>query len=370
MAKKPFPFSVCEQCCAEGGSGESIIIDAELSDTSENAVQNKVIKMYVDNTKTYIVNVTVNEDMSITADKEFSDLVEAFKNGRQILVKECGESDNYYHMVGHHHSEEWDYGWFSFVNINETNQYYIEVTDQGWNTKSALGLAKKEYVDNATSFFVVNVTIGSNGTPTADKTTAEIISAFEEGKNVIARRNEDDKIYVLSRASNLDGERVSFYHVYGFDCEVFLEQLNYYDGAWFFYHTDIVTKDRLYEVLNENIGKPDVLVVNVTIGDNNRGEADKTTSEIIQAYESNKRIIVQTNNGDIYTLCSVTDMGMGMGGEVLFSCVSGSKIRTLFSLGNAWTYAEREFATKADIGDIETALDNIITKYGLGVVDV
>lgn len=31
-----------------GGSGASITIDAEMSDTSENAVQNKVIKAYVD----------------------------------------------------------------------------------------------------------------------------------------------------------------------------------------------------------------------------------------------------------------------------------------------------------------------------------
>ena len=35
----------------ENGTGSSIIIDAEMSDTSENAVQNKVIKNYVDSTK-------------------------------------------------------------------------------------------------------------------------------------------------------------------------------------------------------------------------------------------------------------------------------------------------------------------------------
>ena len=32
----------------EGGSGGSITLDTEMSDTSENAVQNKVIKTYVD----------------------------------------------------------------------------------------------------------------------------------------------------------------------------------------------------------------------------------------------------------------------------------------------------------------------------------
>lgn len=50
MAKKPFPFSVCEKCCNAGGGtgGGDLIIDTEMSDTSENAVQNKVIKLYVD----------------------------------------------------------------------------------------------------------------------------------------------------------------------------------------------------------------------------------------------------------------------------------------------------------------------------------
>lgn len=51
MAKKPFPFSVCEECCVAGGGGGGggeISIDTKMSDTSENAVQNKVIKKYVD----------------------------------------------------------------------------------------------------------------------------------------------------------------------------------------------------------------------------------------------------------------------------------------------------------------------------------
>lgn len=54
MSKKPFPFKVCEQCCDGGGTGGGgstggdITIDSAMSDTSENTVQNKVIKAYVD----------------------------------------------------------------------------------------------------------------------------------------------------------------------------------------------------------------------------------------------------------------------------------------------------------------------------------
>lgn len=59
MAKKPFPFSVCEKCCVEGGgdSGGTIILDTEMSNTSENAVQNKVIKKYVDDKLSEFLNV-------------------------------------------------------------------------------------------------------------------------------------------------------------------------------------------------------------------------------------------------------------------------------------------------------------------------
>lgn len=47
MSNKPFPFEVCKECCS-GGAGGDIVIDDAVSDTSENAVQNKVIKAYVD----------------------------------------------------------------------------------------------------------------------------------------------------------------------------------------------------------------------------------------------------------------------------------------------------------------------------------
>ena len=87
MAKKPFPFSVCEQCCVEsGGSGGTITLDTEMSDTSENAVQNKVIKGYVDEeTKKvadYAANVSSGVDNRLT-DAMF--LMEERINGRLAL---------------------------------------------------------------------------------------------------------------------------------------------------------------------------------------------------------------------------------------------------------------------------------------------
>lgn len=63
-----------------GGSGGSIAVDSELSDTSENPVQNKVVKAALDALAIPTLHITVNSlDMStmvttITADKTFNEM--------------------------------------------------------------------------------------------------------------------------------------------------------------------------------------------------------------------------------------------------------------------------------------------------------
>ena len=47
-------FSKVKQAIAMGGGSGTGIIDTEMSDTSENAVQNKVIKAYVDEESLYL----------------------------------------------------------------------------------------------------------------------------------------------------------------------------------------------------------------------------------------------------------------------------------------------------------------------------
>lgn len=90
MAKKPYPFSVCEQCCPEsggsGGNGEPITIDTEMSDTSENTVQNKVIKEYVDEETKHVVDYATN--ISSSVDNRLTDtmfLMEERINGKLDL---------------------------------------------------------------------------------------------------------------------------------------------------------------------------------------------------------------------------------------------------------------------------------------------
>ena len=88
MAKKPFPFSVCERCCVDGGggSGGTIILDTEMSDTSENAVQNKVIKKYVDEEIKRVADYATN--ISSSVDNRLTDtmfLMEERINGKLDL---------------------------------------------------------------------------------------------------------------------------------------------------------------------------------------------------------------------------------------------------------------------------------------------
>lgn len=96
MASKPYPFEVCKKCCPTGGSGGDITIDTEMSDTSENAVQNKVIKKYVDDNKGtqppliidgwYIEKNLSNGKYSISNTHRYDAIVEAYNSGRQVMI--------------------------------------------------------------------------------------------------------------------------------------------------------------------------------------------------------------------------------------------------------------------------------------------
>ena len=141
MAKKPFPFSVCEQCCVDGGgSGGTITLDTEMSDTSENAVQNKVIKKYVDDKNGFlIVNVTVNEDGTVTADKNAYDLREIHESGRQIILRhitmdtELSGIYDIYCMSHFFYDDDLGNVGFTFTNISGKTLKVIECYNDEWH---------------------------------------------------------------------------------------------------------------------------------------------------------------------------------------------------------------------------------------------
>lgn len=78
------------------GSG-SITVDTEMSDTSTNAVQNKVIKRYVDGNSgvlPFVVNM-IFDGTNLTADKTFGEIKTAADNNKLVFLKTVisGETD-------------------------------------------------------------------------------------------------------------------------------------------------------------------------------------------------------------------------------------------------------------------------------------
>ena len=67
---------------------DKIVVDSELSDTSENPVQNRVIKSALDNKqdKTFIITFIQSSDGTYTADKTFGELSAAISEGRSIFA--------------------------------------------------------------------------------------------------------------------------------------------------------------------------------------------------------------------------------------------------------------------------------------------
>ena len=69
--------------------GGSITVDTEMSDSSTNAVQNKVIKEYVDEQIGYspfIVTMTYSNN-ALTGNKTFAEIKAAVDNGRIVIIK-------------------------------------------------------------------------------------------------------------------------------------------------------------------------------------------------------------------------------------------------------------------------------------------
>lgn len=155
MAKKPYPFSVCEQCCPEsggsGGNGEPITIDTEMSDTSENAVQNKVIKKYVDdNAKFLYVYVAINEDGTVTADKDIFELLEAHRAGRCIIVYSVADVYSVCTVM------DADYGgemYFSRIasDFREQRLSMLYCSESGWSAKEEEFATKEDIGDIETA---------------------------------------------------------------------------------------------------------------------------------------------------------------------------------------------------------------------------
>ena len=77
---------------AEAGGGGSVTVDDELSDSSTNPVQNKVIKAALDANKPFIVTLTEDDQENITADKTHAQIKTAFDAGREVVLFKDGDT--------------------------------------------------------------------------------------------------------------------------------------------------------------------------------------------------------------------------------------------------------------------------------------
>ena len=80
MSNKPFPFSVCKECCTTGGgeSGGSVVVDDFLDIDSENPVQNKVVARALDvSVSTFIIENEGAENEDIQSKNSQGAIIES-----------------------------------------------------------------------------------------------------------------------------------------------------------------------------------------------------------------------------------------------------------------------------------------------------
>lgn len=198
MAKKPFPFSVCEQCCTGdgGGSGESGLSAYEIAvkngfegteqewldslQGKDGYTPQKGVDYWTDADKAdikadvapFVVNVTAYADGTLELDKTDREISSAYDDGKTILayvkdyagdiVISMGEDAQILTLVKYERVDAMYK--FCFANIDRTNTETHQVTtlwsngqivvdlqgnvvDNGWRIRTTT-LASEEYVDN------------------------------------------------------------------------------------------------------------------------------------------------------------------------------------------------------------------------------
>ena len=81
--------------------GASVAVDSELSDTSTNPVQNKVVKAALDakQSKNFVINFSQDSDGSDKADKTFAELSSAISAGASISAVYGQNSQRYLTLI-------------------------------------------------------------------------------------------------------------------------------------------------------------------------------------------------------------------------------------------------------------------------------
>ena len=113
-----------------------------------------------------------------------------------------------------------------------------------------------------------------------------------------------------------------------------------------------------------NIKEDNTFVVNVINSEDNIVTADKTYQEILEAYNNGKIVIALLTDYSITTdgIIGKTSEFWVLNNQIAFSA---SFLNQNYNLNctsdNEWSFSQIKLVLDNEIGDIETALDNIIT---------
>lgn len=208
-----------------GGSNESIVIDSELSETSENPVQNKVITeklnevfQFVSNGKKLLASAITDIGMEITPDATFEEIAEVI---RSIVNKEIEEYRSKTFSTQEEASEYifassyWDDSRKPFVafdgkidtgwatrNLSDMNGEYI-----GYNFKEKTLISKmylEIFVDNDNISFVIQ---GCEDTEITENSIWEDLSEIIE---LPYNRNIASYIYSIKSNKSYSAYRMLF----------------------------------------------------------------------------------------------------------------------------------------------------------------
>jgi hypothetical protein len=174
-------------------------VDTEMSDTSENPVQNKVIKKYVDDigkaagdTEPFIVTIDYDVDRaSNVASATSGEIYEAYTSGRQVLLKY--EDDENIYSLATANSEK---AMFSHVDIEDYSMCSYYVYEDG-TVDEYESWWIQDYPEGP---LVVSVSSNDDGDLVSSATAEEIYQAAIDGKTVYVEYYEGN-IYTLSAAN-------------------------------------------------------------------------------------------------------------------------------------------------------------------------
>lgn len=395
MSKKPFPFKVCEQCCEGGGS--DITVDSELSYTSTNPVQNKVVTDAIKKFEPFVVEATLTKSQipelegggfnySVSSSVTAEEVQTARIKGQSFVLRLTDENgDSTYSPVYYWLGNYGVIQWYVHYNNGLLEVAFADIIDpQGypfWYV-TYCEYASTEYTDKAVENlepFVIEASLSETFQVTTVKDLAtireELIQAFEDGRQTVLHltnelENLTFELYDVARPLNLAPFRLYqtlFLTSGGINSlDVTFDLLDPNNMSVVGHVNELAT----VEYVDTAIEQLEPFIINATLNEDGTITSDVTYDDIDEVYKQGKEIFLRISSPD--GIITQSYLSVINNENALFMHQSGTHhYQIQCNINNGWLLLSgTEFAEKGyvdrQIGDIETTLENIITKYGLG----